>query len=259
MLSVFIKMKPPPSPLDEQYSITLPENKIYLDFNSFTKLTDQASIDNVSYNLKDPLLVDNFVAEANKILEKDESLYKLDAHTNEYEQMVGPLEKMSSFSSIMIKVIIFAGAVILLLLILLSVKERRSEVGILLALGEGKRNITLQLFIEIMLLAITSFTMSTVLIQSTGQGISNSILSSQVRKDKANTKEINNDIEFGEEDTGEQQTKDVQAVDQISVSLNKTIITKSALIGLVLVFIATIIPGIIISGYDPKYLFSQPE
>ena len=246
-----------PSDLDKQYAFTLPENKIYLNFDIFTKLTDQAGIDDVSYNLKDPLLVDEFVGEANTILEKDTAPYKLDAHTKEYEQMVGPLEKMSSFSSIMIKVIIFAGAVILLLLILLSVKERKSEIGILLALGEGKRNIILQLLMEIMLLAVASFMLSTALIQSSGQGISNSILSSQISKDNIND-DMNNDFGF-DDDQETNNTSNIQPVDQISISLNKTIITKTAIIGLILVVIATLIPGAIISRLDPKYLFSQKE
>lgn len=248
-----------PSALDEQYAFTLPENKIYLNFDTFTKLTDQAGIEDVSYNLKDPLLVDEFAREANTILEKDGTLYKLDAHTKEYEQMVGPLEKMNSFSSIMIKVIIFAGAVILLLLILLSVKERKSEIGILLALGEGKRNIILQLLMEIMLLAVASFMLSTALIQSSGQGISNSILSSQISKDKDNiSDDMNNDFEFDDEQETNN-TTNVQPVDQISISLNSTIIIKTAIIGLILVVIATLIPGAIISRLDPKYLFSQKE
>lgn len=248
-----------PSQLDEQYSFTIPENKIYMDFNSFTKLTDQAKIDNVSYNLKDPLLVDDFSSEANKILEKDKSPYMLDAHTKEYQQMVGPIEKMSYFSSIMIKVIISAGAIILLLLILLSIKERKNEIGILLALGEGKRNIILQLLMEIMLLATTSFMLSIALIHSTGQGISNSILSSQVSKNNAHANVNNKDMGLDGEYTEEEQTKNIRPVEQISVSLNKTIISKSALIGVVLVFIATIIPGILIARLDPKYLFSQKE
>lgn len=253
------KSEKAPSALDAQYAFTLPENKIYLNFDTFTKLSDQARIEDVSYNLKDPLLVDEFVTEANTILEKDDILYKFDAHTKEYEQMVGPLEKMSSFSSIMIKVIIFAGAVILLLLILLSVKERKSEIGILLALGEGKRNIILQLLMEIMLLAVASFMLSTALIQSSGQGISNSILSSQISKDKDNINDdMNNDFEFDDEQETNN-TTNVQPVDQISISLNSTIIAKTAIIGLILVVIATLIPDAIISRLDPKYLFSQKE
>lgn len=243
-----------PSGLDAQYSFTLPENKIYLDFNSFSKLSDQATIDDVYYNLKDPLLVDEFIEEANKTLTKDDSLYKFDAHTKEYEQMVGPIEKMSSFSSIMVKVIIFAGAIILLLLILLSIKERKTEVGILLALGEGKKNIILQLLVEIALLAIVSFTFSTFLIQTSGQQISNSVLSSQISKDKG-SKDSNFDIEDYEGEVN----NDIKPIDKISISLSKKIITKSALIGLSLVVFSTLVPGIIISRLDPKYLFSQKE
>lgn len=167
------------------------------------------------------------------------------------------LSETTDFKNHDSKLIIFAGAVILLLLILLSVKERKSEIGILLALGEGKRNIILQLLMEIMLLAIASFMLSTAFIQSSGQAISTSILSSQISKDNIND-DMNNDFGF-DDDQETKDTSSVQPVDQISISLNKTIITKTAIIGLILVVIATLIPSAIISRLDPKYLFSQKE
>lgn len=254
------KSEKTPSPLQEQVKFGLPQNKIYMDFKSFVKLSDQAGIDDVSYNLKDPLLIDDFKKQANQILGKDGAPYMLDAHSEEYESMVGPIEKMNSFSEIMIKVIIVAGAIILLLLILLSIKERKSELGILLALGEGKRNIVLQLIMETALLAIVSFMFSTCLIQSTGQQISNSILASQVNKEKSSDSNSRKDAAYDDIEAGYDRSKEnVKTIDKIPVSLDRKIITKSALIGLFLVLLSTIIPGTLISRIDPKHLFSQKE
>lgn len=50
--------------------------------------------------------------------------------------MSAPIENIASISKIVIYVVSIAGAVILGLIITLSIKERRKEIGILLSIGE---------------------------------------------------------------------------------------------------------------------------
>ncbi|EOL45104.1 ABC transporter permease [Enterococcus caccae] len=237
---------------DQAFVLSQPENQLFLAFDSFSKISDQAGIDEVSFNLKDPLQVESFTKKAEKLLSENEKYFKLDAHTEQYEQMIGPIEKMSAFSSIMIKVILLAGGIILTLLILLSVRERKSEIGILLSLGEEKAKISFQLMTEMFLIAVVAFGLAFTIINVTGESISNSILAKQI--DSTENVKTSDDENGAIEDETE-----VVPVDKIELKLDQDIVVRSSGLGLLLVLITTLIPSIIIARTDPRDLFAQKE
>ncbi len=51
-------------------------------------------------------------------------------HDSLYKQMIGPIENISSTSQMIIYIVSIAGAIILGLIIMLSIKGRRKEMGI---------------------------------------------------------------------------------------------------------------------------------
>ena len=54
--------------------------------------------------------------------------------------MIYPIENISSTSQMIIYIVSIAGAIILGLIIMLSIKGRRKEMGILLSIGEKSGN-----------------------------------------------------------------------------------------------------------------------
>lgn len=241
------------APMEQMYELSQPGNQLYVDMNSYLKLSDQANIDSVTFYLKDPLKINSFLTQADKEMTEDDRTFKLDAHTEQYEQMIGPIEKMSAFSSIMIKVIIVAGGFILTLLSLLSVRDRKKEVGILLSLGEPKKKIITQLVTEILLIGVVAFGLSLAFIGASGQTISDTVLSQQVEGAKQMTTDTD------EYDEYEDKTKDTKPVDKMDLQFNSMVVVKSAGLGLLLIMVTTLVPSIMISKTDPKDLFAQKE
>ncbi len=83
------------------------------------------SLENAIYSLKDPKGIDAFKEEAKKL--GLPAFYELDAKDNVYKQMIGPIENIASFSKTIVIMVSIAGATILRLIIMLSIKERRKE------------------------------------------------------------------------------------------------------------------------------------
>ncbi|MEI5993114.1 ABC transporter permease [Candidatus Enterococcus mansonii] len=238
------------SALEQMYELAQPENQMYIDIATFFKTSKQANIDDAIFYLKDPLQVDGFVKDAQQQLPTENNFFKLDASTEQYEQMIGPIKKMASFSSIMIKVIVVAGGLILTFLSLLSIRDRKKEVGILLSLGETKIRVILQLVIEIIVVALLSFGLSLAILQVSGQTISDTILTKQVR---------DADPMMQEDDYGQETDKKIEPVDKMDVQVNGTVISQAGSLGFILIIITTLIPSIIIARTDPKDLFAQKE
>lgn len=238
------------SALDQMYEMAQPENQIYVDIKSFVKTSDQANIEDVTFYLNDPMQVEHFVKDAEKKMPAEGNFYKLDSYTEQYKQMIGPIEKMSAFSSIMIKVIVIAGGLILTFLSLLSIRDRKKEVGILLSLGETKMKVIVQLVTEIVIIGLISFALSVTIVQISGQTVANAMLSKQVAESE---QVVPTEDEYGEE------IKTVEPVDQMELQLNSTVVTQAAGLGFLLIVLTTLVPSIMIARTDPKDLFAQKE
>lgn len=178
------------------------------------------------------------------------NFYKLDSYTEQYKQMIGPIEKMSAFSSIMIKVIVIAGGLILTFLSLLSIRDRKKEVGILLSLGETKMKVIVQLVTEIVIIGLISFALSVAIVQASGQTVANAMLSKQVAESE---QVVPTEDDYGEE------IKTVEPVDKMELQLNSTVVTQAAGLGFLLIVLTTLVPSIMIARTDPKDLFAQKE
>lgn len=131
-------------------SMMIRSNTLYVpytvvrDISNEDKLNDtnrpKDFLSSVSYYLNDPLNVDKFKSEA-KELGLDLEKYALDANDTAYLKMVGPMEKLSSFSNIALIIIVISGAVIMALLMGIITRERKQEVGILRSLGVKRSKI----------------------------------------------------------------------------------------------------------------------
>ena len=117
-----------------------PANKLYMPHSTMKKLEVDQGINSVQvvYFLNDPQYIDAF--KRSKKSNIDFNYYKLDAHDSLYKQMIYPIENISSTSQMIIYIVSIAGAIILGLIIMLSIKGRRKEMGILLSIGEKSGN-----------------------------------------------------------------------------------------------------------------------
>ena len=109
----------------------------------------------------------------------DFNYYKLDAHDSLYKQMIGPIENISSTSQMIIYIVSIAGAIILGLIIMLSIKGRRKEMGILLSIGE-KWKLMAQFVVEVVCVAILAFGLSITTGAKVSQYIGDNLLSNEI-------------------------------------------------------------------------------
>ena len=158
-----------------------PANKLYMPHSTMKKLEIDQGISSIQvvYFLKDPQNIEAFKEEAKKS-DIDFNYYKLDAHDSLYKQMIGPIENISSTSQMIIYIVSIAGAIILGLIIMLSIKARRKEMGILLSIGEKKWKLMAQFVVEVVCIAILAFGLSITTGAKISQFIGDNLLSSEI-------------------------------------------------------------------------------
>jgi putative ABC transport system permease protein len=123
-------------------------NQIYLPYTVVQQLNDRAGqLSSVSYYLDDPAHVEAFRAGATDA-GLDTEQYTLWSSDAQFEVMAGPLVKLAGFSRAGVLAVVVAGAIIISLLMTLVTHERKLEIGVLRALGAGRRAVAGQFALE---------------------------------------------------------------------------------------------------------------
>ncbi|MDA2073782.1 ABC transporter permease [Bacillus cereus] len=232
-----------------------PANKIYVPYKSLTSGNESSKkVQKAIYYLKDPKYIEKFKEEAKKT-DIDFDIFQLDAHDKLYKQMSGPIENIASISKLIIYVVSIAGAVILGLIITLSIKDRRKELGILLSIGERKWKLMGQLILEVLCVATLAFSISLVTGEKISQTIGSKLLASEVSTVE---EEPTPGVVFGDMDSvNQKQTAD--PIDAIDVSVTGIDVGKVGGIGLGIILLSTVLPALSIFRLNPKDILLKDE
>ncbi|MFF2175757.1 ABC transporter permease [Lysinibacillus sp. NPDC058147] len=239
-----------------------PANKLYMPYSSLKKLeADEGNMSSIQvvYFLNDPLDIDAFKKEA-KQSDIDFNYYKLDAHDSLYKQMIGPIENISSTSQMIIYIVSIAGAIILGLIIMLSIKARRKEMGVLLSIGEKKWKLMAQFVVEVVCIAILAFGVSLTTGAKVSQYIGNNLLSNEIAsasEEEDNSQNGSVVMVSGSGSTLQNETED--PIDKIDVSITGEDLGKMGGIGLAIAILATLLPALSILRLNPKQILLKDE
>lgn len=160
-----------------------PSNTIYASYtlaNTLNGTVNQAA--NVTFTLSEPSKATAFVTAAKKLVDTDK--LQLTADDSAYKALLTPLNNIKSFASKIVILVAVAGVIILTLIIVLMVRERRHEMGVLLSIGERKSKIVGQLFFELFAVLVISLGIAGVTGNFVGQAVGNQLVAQQTAQTK---------------------------------------------------------------------------
>jgi len=179
----------------------------------------------------------------------------LSSDDSQYESLTKPLNLISFITSILIGVVFVAGAMIILALVTIFVRDRKFEIGLLLSSGEGRLKIITQFMFEILVIAIVAFSVSVATSNLTSGVVSNWIIENQLLSSTsliASTGTTTTANQFpgrGQSSISLYGEVDMQNVaDKFNVAVDASVISELLLASIVLVLIGSSIPLIVIMG-----------
>ncbi len=243
-----------------------PQNTIYTSYKTAggmdTNYTD-GEISSAIYYLDDPENIDAFKAEAESAA-IDFTKFTLDADDSAYEQMMGPIENVASFSNITVIVTVIAGVVIITLLLVLSLKSRNYEIGVLLAIGESKLKIISQLLVETLMIAGIAIVISSASGNIISQKVGDVLLENEISSNEATT-----ETGFGNMQgmptgatgmsMGGRYFENVDVIDEIDVSVTASDFGLLVIVGFAVVGISTLFPAAFVMRLKPREILTRKE
>ena len=138
-----------------------PANAIYTLDTPVYEMNENDNVKEITLQLKDPEEGRAFAEDAKKMPEYIKEEYDMDYTVNvsAYKAVADSLKSLAGISNLMVIVSVILGTITLSFLILMNLRDRMFEIGILLSVGETKMRIMLQMLMESfcpVLLAITA-------------------------------------------------------------------------------------------------------
>lgn len=233
--------------------------------NSSTELTAQVSPEFV---LKSADNIDSFKSElTSKGLS---SYYTISTNEDSVNSSIKPIENLSSFASIFLIIVLAIGGVILLILNMINIRERKYEIGVLRAIGMKKHKVLAQFLCELIMVTIISIILGTIIGAIASVPTANYMLKNEISSAQSTQNTV--DQNFGR--SGSQSSgytsrsgggmfsafganSNVNYISKINAVIDPKIVLELALIGLALTIISGSVSMVFISRYSPLKILSN--
>ncbi|MFC4322178.1 ABC transporter permease [Litchfieldia salsa] len=242
-----------------------PYNMLYVPYTASATLKGEeytGMIDSAIYYMNDPATIDQFVSQAMGESSIDFDTYKLDANDTLYQQMVGPIQNVASFSKNVVYLVTIAGAIILGLIVMMSIRERKYEMGVLLAIGENRFKLIGQFITEIIIVAVLALGIATM----SGNLVASKIGEQLLAQELTQTEEISAEpASFGGRGMGFgmgrgiQATEQVDTIDELQIAVTSKDLVMLAGIGLLIAIISTLVPSLSVLRLQPKTILTKQD
>ncbi|MCR5214712.1 MAG: ABC transporter permease [Eubacterium sp.] len=200
---------------------------------------------------------------ASYLQDKEDGKYVLtSSDVASYEASLVPLENLKSFATAFLLIILAIGAIILVVLNMFNIRERKYEVGVLTAIGMHKAKVAWQFILEIFIVTIVSILIGTGIGAASSVPITNKLLESQVEQEQTSSQQQQSN--FGRQQQG-QFTKGgdvkgpVNYVDSVSYAVDVVVVLQMVGIGILLSIISSLIAIIFIMRYQPLKILTERD
>lgn len=239
-----------------------PYNTIYTPLKTAQTLNHSTTtITSATYYLDDPVHTSSFAKLAKKT-SINWNTYALQTSDEAYEASVSSLKNMEKFANIFLVVVIAAGAIILALFLILTLRSRFYEFGVFLSLGESKAAIIAQQLVEVGLIAVLAFMLSL----RTGKMVANSI-SSMLTSTSTQTNVSASSSQKGPAGPGAQggpgrmmqNAMTSPTNKQLDVSVSASVIGELAGVSAAICLLSIAVPSVYILRLSPRQILMKKE
>jgi len=234
-------------------------NDILVSYETLTatKTSESYIYTKAEYYLKSPDFGEAFETELREKGLKELWLVNIDSDS--YSQIVEPVKGLFKISNIMMLVVLVFGGGVLILLSVLSVRERKYEIGVLRAMGMEKSKVMLGLIIETFAVIAVCLTVGLCTGIAISQPVSNYILSDQISIAERNftPSEANHGAPISGLATKD--TVDYSELNNVNVKVTPDMLMLTILIALLLGLLSNSVGILYITRFEPIRILSERD
>lgn len=144
--------------------------------------------DSVTFNVSTPSKVSSVKAQAKELI--NTSKYSINSDDASYQMVKSSMKSVTGFANKIVWLVVIAGTIILALIVILMIRERRYEIGVLLSLGESRMKIIAQFFVELLVVLVIGVGVAGVGGKFVGDKLAQQIVSTQTTTTTSSTSQM---------------------------------------------------------------------
>ncbi len=181
---------------------------------------------------------------------------------------VASIQNINSFATTFLVITLIIGGIVLFVINMINIRERKYEIGVLRTIGISKFKLTMQFVLELVIVAVTSLILGAGIGALSSKGVSNSLLENEINSSNARTEEIGKNF-GGENMNGGMPTHGnredvrgkgmpvVEAYDSIDAVVDIKVLLELLGIGLSLVLVSSIASMVSIERFSPLTILKE--
>ncbi|MDD3392406.1 MAG: ABC transporter permease [Bacilli bacterium] len=197
-------------------------------------------------------------------------LYQITTNEDEVTATLEPIKNLSSFSVSFLIIILIVGAVVIGIINMINIRERKYEIGVLRAIGMNKLKVTMQIVAEIFMVSLGSLIIGITIGVLLSQPVTNSMLANEI--ESMNSEQSSQTENFGSgnferpsmnggrggmNDIGDINYGSLDYVDTLNVSLDIKTIFELLLVCITLTTVSGVISVLFINKYEPNKILQN--
>ena len=236
-------------------------NTIITSSNFINKMSTTNSELTVSINptfiLTSKEVVDKFSSElANKGL--DENLM-VTTNLESINASVSTISNVKTFAVTFLIITLIIGAVVLLIINMINIRERKYEIGVLRTIGMKKSKVCLQFILELLIVALASLLLGAGIGSLASVPVSNKLLENEIVASKSENNNIREN--FGKNDKFNDKkfngVANVEAFDSINATVDVKVLLELLALGVSLTIISSISATVSIQKFSPLTILKE--
>ena len=197
--------------------------------------------------------------------------------TNEEEATAGltSIKNVQSFATAFLIITLVIGGIVLFVINMINIRERKYEIGVLRTIGISKPKLTAQFVSELMIVGVIAMAIGACVGAAMSKGVSNSLLASEISSSEKSAEKVKGNFGGGPggfpgggssgapdfngsmKDFAEKGKPQVQAYESIDAVVNVTVILELLGIGLGLILISSLAAMISIQRFSPLTILKE--
>ncbi len=176
---------------------------------------------------------------------------------------VSSIENINSFATTFLVIVLIIGGIVLFVINMINIRERKYEIGVLRTIGISKFKLTMQFVSELVIVSVVALILGAGIGAVSSKGVSNSLLANEINSSNERTEEIGKNFggaNMNGGNRGEMRGKGmpvVQAYDSIDAVVDIKVLLELLGIGLSLVLVSSIASMISIQRFSPLTILKE--
>ena len=199
------------------------------------------------------------------------SYYEVTTNIESIENATESIKNVRVFATTFLIITLIIGGVVLVVINMINIRERKYEIGVLRTVGMKKRKVSLQFMLELLVVCFASLLIGAGVGSFTSVGVANSLLASEINNANSKYENISNNFKMpnmpGENNEQNKDNKSknkpsfniarVNQVDDINAVVDIKVLAELLGIGLLLTLFGSLASMIAISRFSPLTILKE--